>query len=109
MGGAALAVGGLTVAPTVSAFGALFALWCMSLSVVMPTLQALAVDITDPAKVGQAQGLHRQGVDCVFLACPIVLGGMADLQGGGCELPILATGAGMIAALGVFRARAGSR
>ena len=107
MGGAALAVGGLTVAPTVPAFGALFSLWCISLSVVMPTLQALAVDITDPAKVGQAQGLHRQGADCVFLACPIMLGGMADLQGGGCELPILATGAGMVAALGVFRARAG--
>ena len=69
--------------------------------VVCVVSQALAVDITPPHKVGQAQGLHRQGGDFVFLGLPPGLGLLADLQGG-CELPIAATAGGMVGALGMF-------
>ena len=108
MGAASLATAGLTLAPSVEVFFALFSTWCCSLSVVMPSLQALAVDITPHSQVGQAQGLHRQAADFVFLSLPPAMGVLADLQGGvldtggGCELPIAATAGGIMGSLGLF-------
>jgi len=108
MGAASLATAGLTLAPSVEVFFALFSTWCCSLSVVMPSLQALAVDITPHNQVGQAQGLHRQAADFVFLSLPPAMGVLADLQGGvldtggGCELPIAATAGGIMGSLGLF-------
>lgn len=108
MGAAAVTTGGLTLAPSVPVFVALFSTWCCSVSVVMPTLQALAVDITPHDEVGQAQGLHRQAADFVFLSLPPAMGVLADLQGGllntggGCELPIAATAGGIMGSLGLY-------
>lgn len=108
MGAASVSIGGLTLAPSVPVFVALFSTWCCSVSIVMPTLQALAVDITPHNHVGQAQGLHRQAADFAFLSFPPAMGVLADLQrgvldtGGGCELPIAATAGGIIGSLGLF-------
>ena len=111
MGAASVTTAGLIVAPSMPIFVAFFSAWCCSVSVVMPTLQALAVDITPHDEIGQAQGLHRQAADFVFLSLPPAMGVLADLQGsvldtgGGCELPIAAAAGGIMGSLGLFWVR----
>ena len=105
MGVAAISTATLTVAPSLPVFFGAFSIWATSLSVVLPTLQALAVDITAPDKVGQAQGMHRQGADLVWLLCPMGLGLAVDMQGGSCTGSIGLTAVGMVGALAVFRSR----
>ena len=105
MCGAAAATGGLIIAPTWPGFVCTFCVWATSLSVLMPTLQAHAVDITASHHVGQAQGLHRQCSDVVFLTSPIALGMLADLQGGTYTGSIAVTASGMMFALYLYRSR----